>query len=91
MKSVFVKEDGVTGEVGNVEMVHEVLVLKVLDRFLTCNHVPFTCDVLLNGLWLPSSGSRIPAQTAGSSLLKQTVWPPGVERVFWLGRKDLSP
>ena len=51
-------------------MVREALVLKVLDRFLQCNNVPFTCNVLLNGPWLPSSGSTIPAQNANTSLLE---------------------
>ena len=48
MKSVFVKSDGAADEVGNVAMVHETLVLEILDRFLQCNYVPF------------ASGPRVP-------------------------------
>ena len=49
VENVFVQEDGAAGGVGNVDMVHEALVLEILDRCLQCNNVPFTYDVLLNG------------------------------------------
>ena len=60
MESVIVEQDGAAGEVGNVEIVHEAPVLEILDRFLSCNNVLFTCDVLLNGSWFATSGPRIP-------------------------------
>ena len=63
-------------------MIHKGLV-RLLPE---CNDVPFTCNVLLSGPWLPSSGSWIPAQDADTSLLKQTVWHAGVETVLWLVR-----
>ena len=39
-------------------MVHEALVLEILDRFLKCNNVPLTCNVLLNGTRSATSGHR---------------------------------
>ena len=55
VKSVFVEQDSTTGEMGNIEMVREALVMKVFDCFLQRNDAPFACKVLFNRPWLPMS------------------------------------
>ena len=64
VKSVLVEHDSATGVMSNVRMVSEALVLKVLNRFLKSNHVPFLRNVFINGTFSASSWSRIPAQYA---------------------------
>ena len=58
--------------------------LKVLNRFLKSNHVPFHRNVFFNGTFSASSRSRIPAQYAEACLLKQTVGHVVVETVLRL-------
>ena len=53
VKSVFVEQDSTTGEMGNIKMVREALVMKVFDCFLQRNDAPFACKVLSNRTWLP--------------------------------------
>ena len=82
VKGVLVEDDSATGVMRNVKVVRERHVLKVLIRFLICNHVPFSCSVFFNGTFSASSRSRMPAQYAVACLLKQTVGHVLVETVF---------
>ena len=70
VKGVFAKQDSATNVVSNVEVIREALVLKILNRFLKSNHVPFPRNVFFNGTFSASSRSRIPAQDAEASLHK---------------------
>ena len=56
--------------VGDVEMVREGIVLKVLDCLLYHDNVPFPCDVFLDCSWRSLSRSGIPAQNADPRLLQ---------------------
>ena len=49
VKGVFVKQDSTTSMMGNVEVIREALALKILNRFLNSNHVPFRRNVFFNG------------------------------------------
>ena len=89
MEGVLVKQDGARGEVGDVEMIREALVLQVIDRFLYCDDVPFPRNVLLDSPWRSSSRSRVPAQDADSRLLKHAVRPTAVKSVLKVWRQSL--
>ena len=56
---VFVKQDSTTSIMGDVEVIREALVLKILNRFLKSNQVPFRpqCSSMA---FSASSRSRIP-------------------------------
>ena len=85
-----VEQDSTSRKVGNIEMVRDALVLKVLNRLQWRNNVSFACNVFFNDPFSASSRSRIPAQDAYTRLLKLTVGHAVVETVFWLGRKMSS-
>ena len=73
VQGIFVKQDSTTSIMGNVEATREALVLKLLNRFLESNHVPFPRNVFFNGTFSASSKSRIPGQDAYTHLLELTV------------------
>ena len=75
VKSVLVEHDSATREMSNVEVVCEGRVLKIRNRFLKSDHVPFSRNIFFNGTFSASSRPRIPAQYAEACLLKQTVGP----------------
>ena len=47
VKGVLVEHDSATGVMSDVEVAREGLVLKVLNRFLNGNHVPFSPQCVL--------------------------------------------
>ena len=47
VKGVLVEHDSATGVMSNVKVVREALVLKVLNRFLKSNQLPFSAQCVL--------------------------------------------
>ena len=56
VKSVLLQQDSTNSIMDNMKVVREALVIKLLDRFLECNHVPFSRNVFFNGTCLPRRG-----------------------------------
>ena len=46
VKGVLVQQDGAPGEVGDVEIIREALVLQLINRFQKCDDVPLHHNVL---------------------------------------------
>ena len=67
-ESVLIEQHCASSVVSHVEPVREMLVVDILNRFLQCDYMPLTCDLLLDGAFFSKSRSWIPVADAESFL-----------------------
>ena len=76
--------------VGHMEPICQNIMVDILNCFLQCDDVPFTCDMLLKGIFFSASGSWIPVVDAETLLHRRTIRHIFVEAVC-LRRCNVSP